>query len=91
MKIIRVSLSNPASREFVATDFLDAKEEVFGKLLMEHSEAGKIPDMDAGGYDFQIHVFATRHLGTVNQLLKKALTRRKLLSEVVIERLDAGS
>lgn len=87
MKVIRVSLSEPEpSRETMAR-FDDAKEQLYGKLLREHSDAAEIPDLDASMSHFHIHVSTTRHLEVVTTLPRKSLKHHRVAERVTIERL----
>ena len=87
MKVIRVSLSEAEPSREAITLFDDAKEELYGKLLREHSEQAEIPDLDSSATQFHIHVSATRHLGTVTTLLRRMLKHHGVAERVTIERL----
>ena len=87
MKIIRVSLSEAEPSRETPTLFSDAKEELYGKLLREHSEEGEISDLPCSATQFHIHVSATRHLGTVTTLLRRMLKHYRVAERVTIERL----
>ena len=87
MKIIRVSLLEAEPSRETTTLFNDAREELYGKLLREHSEEAEIPDLDGSARQFHIHVSATRHLGTMTTLLRKMLKHHRVADRVSIERL----
>ena len=82
MKIIRVSLPDAERDRSVLTLFDDVAEELYGELTRE--PIAEIPDLDSNPRQFQIHVAATRHLGTVTTSLRRLLKRHG----VAVERLD---
>ena len=87
MKRIRISLLEAEPGRETITLLEDAKEQLFGKLLREHAGEAEIPDLDVSMKQFHIHIFATRHLGTVTALLRRVLKHHRVAERVIIEHL----
>jgi hypothetical protein len=86
MKTIRVSVTDPRPSDEILARFDDAQEQLFGKLLREHSGIAKFSEHGQTSTRFDVHVAATRHLGTVTTLIRRTLRHHHVEEHVTIER-----
>jgi hypothetical protein len=87
MKTIRVSLADSGVSDDTLRRFDDAKEDLYGKLLLEFKGVAELSDLDSSARQFHVQVSATRHLGVITILIRQKLKHHRVAECATIERL----